>query len=811
MGKFRTTKPGSQVFRPKPPVSTKIISPRLVTIKQPANITPIRGASINRVIAREIKRDALRQGAPQQTTPPGYSMRPITPPLKVMPKTAVPVQLVKIPSPVRPPSPPAGAIKTAKKPAVRPAQIRPSAVKIAPKPIFAQPTTRQPQSAFNIRPAGAAASAAAIAAFMVNVASADPQISAEVNSLNSSLDDLKTRSSLKQILEEVNRVDTDLIHAINLVESARQEGYVYQKDIDEIAYQAMDQWQAIKGQLQASIPQQAAALQNRMLPLGSQLDRLNSVLGDPSSAAPFLSSTSSQVNSLLSDLYQVESSLENNYEEINRQVSEILARLNLIHWSLDQLSQAKFRLDNKEKLVIAVQARWDQEGDNDPEGILYLTNERLIFERKEKVATKKILFITTAQELIQEVLVDQKKELIVDEKAVHKGLFKNQDFLELKFSDAKLGDIPFHLNGQDCGQWIIWVRKVKSGEIEKEHTTGSGISFTDFTGPLTTADILAIQNEVNSLQDVVMFKAIREELGKIENDMRSLERVLSNLRARGYAVEKSLESDIAILAVQWDRIKSNAESALANETKLLAEQMIPIKSNMSLLAGKSGNLNDARPLYMQIKSAIASTEAQADAADDAIIASYDEYAEEVDAMSAHLEWVGWMLDALSGASFQLLATESGIAATEATWDRPGFEPENGILFLTDQRLLWEDRVETFELKVEQSFNQIKSIHKDTDEASGKESLIFELEKPDPYPTLRFPLNLPVANAWIKIFGRARSGEYIKDRAVEIDQAELERIRKAPNQCSNCGAGLTDPILRGQTEITCEYCGQVTRI
>ena len=503
--------------------------------------------------------------------------------------------------------------------------------------------------------------------------------------------------------------------------------------------------------------------------------------------------------------------LEDSFSEISGQTSDLLARLNLIHWSMDQLSQAKFKLDNDEMLVLAVQARWDQEGDKDPEGVLYLTNHRLLFERKEKVATKKILFITTAQELVQEVLIDQKLSTISGEKAIHKGLFGNQDFLEVKFSDPKLADVSFHLNGQDCGQWTTWLQKAKSGEIENDRTSGSGLSFSDITGQLTAADLLALQNEVNSLQELVTLKPVREELGKIENEMRSLERTLANLRARGYSIEKRLESDVVILAAQWERIKTNADKVLQVQTQLLNQQMEPIITKMSIFAGSSSNLNEARPVFLQIKSAIASTEAQADAADDLVIATYDQYADEVESMSAHLEWVNWMLDALATASFKLLATESGIAATEATWTRPGLNAENGILYLTDQRLLWEDRVDSYELKVNQAIVQITNVSKVLDENSRSEALVFELANSDPYPRISFSLNLPVADAWVKMFGRARSGEYNQDRAIEIDPAELERIRNAPRQCSNCGAGLTAPILRGQTDIICEYCGQVTRI
>jgi hypothetical protein len=751
------------------------------------------------------------QNAIQVQAQPRFVVRPGAPPLKVMPKIVSPIQINTEQLPIRPIAPPTVGAKFSYKPVGRPIPAPTQGPKLVGKPQISSLVTSYSQSGMSDHPIGAAIGTAAISALVVNVGAANTQVAAETNSLNAALEDLKARSSLGNVVDDINRLDMGLTHAMSLLESARQEGYVYQKDLDEIAYQAMDQWQVIKQQLQESLPQHVAEFQNRMLPLGAQLVRLNSVLGNPASAAPLLSNTSSQVNSLSSELYQIEVSLKNTYANINSQIALVTSRLNLIHWSMDQLSQAKFKLDEAENLVMAVQARWDQEGDQDPEGVLYLTNKRIIFERKEKVATKKILFITTAQELVQQVLIDQKLIEIIDEKAINKGLFGNQDFLEVQFSDLKLGNTPFHLNGQDGNQWTAWVQKAKTGEIEKDRTTGSGLSFADLNGPLTQADLLSLQIEVNTLQDVVTLKNLTEELSNIENEMRSLERNLAGIRARGYHIEKNLEADITILASQWDRIKSNADLALQSQTKLLVEQMESIQQNMSILAGKSSNLDDARPLYLQIKSAIASVEAQADAADDAVIATYDQYADVVESMAAHLEWVGWMMDALSGASFQLLATETGIAATEAVWDRPGFEPENGILFLTDQRLLWEDRVETFELKVNQTLQQISGIKSELAENSKQESLVLDLDNSGPYPSLRFLLSLPLADAWVKMVNRARSGEYAQDRTVVIDPKELDRIRNAPNQCPKCGASFTAPILRGQTEIPCEYCGQITRI
>ena len=805
------------VMAPRPAIRPQIKAPRPIMGSRPTIVPPQRGASQNRVVAREIRREGFQKQAGKPQAPPRFGVRPPSPPQAIMPR-----QTLK-PSAVRPgfqqatvvrpksampapPPPPVGMGKAVSKQAGKPKiPPLPGATAVGRPPI--RPSARPSVS----QGVTGGAVAAALASLALNTAAAHPQVAMQANSLDYSLDSLRQRSSLSQIQADMTELDTALTHAVNLLESGREKGYVYQKDLDEIAYQAMDRWQGIRQQLSNTLAQQAAAFQSRLVPLGAQVTDLNMVLGNPQRATPLMSSTSSQVNMLLNDLGQIESSLQGSYAEIESQAYQLTSRLNSIHWMLSQAAEAKFHLDNGENLVAAVQARWDREGDDDPEGLLYLTNKRLIFERKEKIAVKKVLFFTTSQELVHEVMIDQAVKQINSLKAVNKGLFGHQDFLEVDFKDAKIGSVPFHLNGQACESWVVWVNKVQSGEIENDRATGSGLSLADLTGPLTMADMMALQAEVNGLQEVVTLKAVREDLAGIENDMRSLERQLANLRARGYLIEKSLEADVTILATQWDRIKSNADLILESQIKLLTEQMSGIQKTMAELLGMTANMDAARPLFMQVKSGIASTEAQADAADDAVIATYDAYADEVETLSAHLLWVGWMLDALSTASFQLLATESGVAAAEALWERPGLEPENGILFLTDQRLLWEDRVDDFELKLEQSLKHIQKVDKEADEATGQQYLIFDLGANGPYPTVRFAMGSPVADAWLKMVGRARAGDYASDRAVEIDPAELERIRNAPKQCSNCGAGLTEPILRGQSEIICEYCGQVTRI
>jgi hypothetical protein len=66
-------------------------------------------------------------------------------------------------------------------------------------------------------------------------------------------------------------------------------------------------------------------------------------------------------------------------------------------------------------------------------------------------------------------------------------------------------------------------------------------------------------------------------------------------------------------------------------------------------------------------------------------------------------------------------------------------------------------------------------------------------------------------AWQGFIGRVKSGEIAGERTVPVDQEAVETVANAPTKCPNCGATLTQTILRGQSEITCEFCGSVIRL
>lgn len=748
---------------------------RGVVRRSTARVAARKGASSKRAQSRNLRRKAARRKAVSLSNRARPAVRPAATPRRVMPK--------------------AGSGSKSRRPRIQTRRTAP-------------PSSRQIKKGLQKRTSQAAAAALVGSLVALNAASAHPNISSNVAYVQSALDDLQEQANLSDLQADITNLDSNLHHALNLLESARDKGYKFQKDLEEIAFDAMSQWQKIRDEVVENIEKQAETAAQTLNPVNKSLKTLNANINNAVQGAKSIGALESEIDRAATKLRDIENKIDNAYSGIESQASKLNYRLTKLHWALTQLDEASFQLAEEENLYMAVAARWDQEGKNDPEGVLYLTDKSLIFERKEKVATKKVLFITTVKELVQETMLTKPLTEVKSTKAQSKGLFGHQDFLVVKFDDQ---EIPFHINGQDSEKWSHMIKDAKSGKFADDIASGSGLAFSDLTGEITEADIIEIQNEVNELQDEMMLKHTGEEIAELENKTSGLIRELGDLRSRGYVIEKNLEVDIEVLTAQWEKIQNRADITLKHQTKLLSESMKAAQEKLATLAGMTGNLAAARPIYIQLKSAIASAEAQAEAAEETVLNQYDEYADEVEALDSHMEWIDWMLDALETASFKLLATESGVAAVDAYWERPGLDPENGILFLTDQRLIWEDRTGDTEVKIEASVAQITGVKEEIDEDSGQEELVVEFDSSGPTAKARFSLSLPVAEDWLQMIGRARSDGYAEDRSVEIDKEELDRLRNAPGQCSNCGAAFTAPVLRGQKDISCEYCSVKTRI
>jgi len=163
-------------------------------------------------------------------------------------------------------------------------------------------------------------------------------------------------------------------------------------------------WAQLYSNLQAQINTQSSMLVSSLRPIEMQMSQLAAMAGNPGAARGLLATLQSEVGQVESKVTAAEQAIEGMYTQFNNQVDAAARHLEDIEYLLTQLAEASFQLLPTEAGIAAVKAAWCKTGKeqkSDPQGVLYLTDQRLIFEQKEMIATKKVLFVATEKQKVQ--------------------------------------------------------------------------------------------------------------------------------------------------------------------------------------------------------------------------------------------------------------------------------------------------------------------------------------------------------------------------------------------------------------------------
>jgi hypothetical protein len=242
-----------------------------------------------------------------------------------------------------------------------------------------------------------------------------------------------------------------------------------------------------------------------------------------------------------------------------------------------------------------------------------------------------------------------------------------------------------------------------------------------------------------------------------------------------------------------------------------------------------GNANAA--LVKTADSAVDSLGSRITAARRALDGLYDGIESELYKIEYSLGQVGKMLDLMAGSpEVRLLAAEGPLLAVKAEWHQDGEEGPQGYLFLTDQRLLFEQREEVVtkkrfglfkaESEMVQKLHIAVQVHEIEQIVHKKEGGFLGMGKDDilelvfaataSHSRARFHLDGQKSEDWAAMINRIQSGEIDGDRSDEyLDELEASQITSAsfPEQCPNCYAAVPKQP-RGVTTYSCEFCGVI---
>jgi len=335
----------------------------------------------------------------------------------------------------------------------------------------------------------------------------------------------------------------------------------------------------------------------------------------------------------------------------------------------------------------------------------------------------------------------------------------------------------------------------------------------------------AVEYKFRSLQDDIALRWVSDALEDIDTALRDLPASIQQARSRGYVFKSFLERKAEVLGQQWAELRPRVTSAVDERSRELRYQSDLFQQRLPFLRPNRSEVELATA-----ESALSDLESRVRAAKGSIEGMYDALQGNLRQTTDQVKEIAWVLDQVDGATFKLYPGEGVVSAVKAQWMTSEKEGPKGVFYLTEERALFEQKEEIAtkkvlfiatekqkaqELKWEAPLSQIESAR-----ASEKGGAILGIGKKE---ILEFDFGTSVkvrsallrleadSDAWQALIGRVKSGDIAGERTAPKDKAAVQAARAAPAQCNVCGATITQAVVKGMTEIKCEYCGTVIRL
>ena len=335
----------------------------------------------------------------------------------------------------------------------------------------------------------------------------------------------------------------------------------------------------------------------------------------------------------------------------------------------------------------------------------------------------------------------------------------------------------------------------------------------------------SLDRKLSRLREKLPLQEASDALDQVVTALDELPFRVQNMRRRGYLFRSDLEARIESLSEGWPATQQQVQLEIQRRSRRLMSRALAIDGQLRQLELYRNRLASlAPPLLTQVEHGLDRLEEQVEAEVKVIEELFDTHVQQVREIGQQIGHMEWMLDQFATATFGLYQGEGTVEAVQAQQFLDGEGGPKGVLYLTDQRLLFEQKEEVVVKRRFLVFTEKETVHKllwelpiglvERAEEEKEGRFVFKKE----YLELTFGPGAPLATArlrlgvdpeeWLALIGRVKSGEIVRERIdVEEVAAVPEEPLEIPAQCPGCGAALPQQVVRGQRVIVCEYCGR----
>lgn len=297
------------------------------------------------------------------------------------------------------------------------------------------------------------------------VSKTSPDTQAQIESVKREFSQLEQQAELTDVHETIGHINGRLAEYPADLKDLERRGFQHSRPLRERLGMLQDQWKKVEPKVNSSLRSHKTRLRSGVRSTSRLVNQATS--GRKAS----LSSAESSLESLERKIDSAESELRSHYAHIDSELYQVHSELRRIEWMMAALEESpEIKLGNNEGPLMAVESEWQRDGDEGPKGVLFLTDQRILFEQKEEIVTKKRFGVFKSEsEMVHKLWLDINATDIDSVKDSEEGGFLGigkADILELTCTgEAPISRAKFHLKGQESSDWQAQIKHLQSGDL----------------------------------------------------------------------------------------------------------------------------------------------------------------------------------------------------------------------------------------------------------------------------------------------------------------------------------------------------------
>ncbi len=298
--------------------------------------------------------------------------------------------------------------------------------------------------------------------------SEEPNVEAVISRLQRQHRDLRDAASLTTATRKVNEITSGVAGLPGEIEKLRERGYAFAGYLGTRAESLRAQWDDLRTSVERQIRSELPSLQELVNAVDPLINKLGMAGGKPAAVQQLAEQLAPRLETLEADIQNVAERVAALYADIDRDMNEVKQKISKFNWYMDMADEATFDFGATEAVYIVAKGEWARtgKGKEDPDGIFYITDQRLIFERKEKEGG----FLGFGGKKIQGIEWEVPLSSITSVKPEKKGMLGGKDMVHLEFSSGGPGSpTTIEVKGGINANWYAQqIERASSGAIDQE-------------------------------------------------------------------------------------------------------------------------------------------------------------------------------------------------------------------------------------------------------------------------------------------------------------------------------------------------------